>query len=1038
MSNTDRDNFPSGYVISEKLGEGGTSVVYLARRIGNESHLVALKIFSSQEAEKLAEREIETAGQIDFPGIVSINDWGRSENKPHYIEMEYCPGHTLDAIAGKITEPKLLSTLSAISASLHVLHTGGYTHNDIKPENIFAPIGFEGNDFAIDQLYYLKISDFSLAGKINRLSDKKPSSTDAPTGTVGYMSPEMINGRGIKPTSDLFSLGVLAFRLACGVLPFISEKNDPQEINALITEGFRPRFSGPGAHYSDKTKELILSLLEANPDDRPHSAFELQEILARAGSPFPFRKSIRPRHLLSKKSEFNAAELERIFGKGSFSSGQLKYIRQVSGYGYIGLRLILEQNFDRGSFARLNGRWGWKDRTVNVIDWSEEISKLSLRQIRGTSKGLKSLALTLALAEDDCHRDEIIDELKTNSGQYVREWLQVKKDFRPLILHTLKCRMSAETGRILARRFLEVARQSQISAGLKGRMLVTAGENEKAIEYLIVAADAAKDDLMEKEPLLFDLTHETTFGYLEMAIDAAEKIGDLRQQAEVTLKKALKLKDLGRLSESEACYIGLIELVRDRNLDHILALAYKQIGDVYKANSDHKSGIRVLNQALILYQRLEDQLGLSHTLNNLGNMYWVVGRLQDARDHYTQALEIQTRLDSQKDIASSLNNIGSILIIQGNFSESVSYFSRSLTIKEKLGDQSEIARTWNNIGAARFLTGNTSQAIDAFSHSLKINRELDDWVEQLLNIENLAETMCQAGRLDQALDYLKQGSKLAEKIGDEIHKGAILGLTGQLLRRMGYYHDAEIKLIDAYEIGREKDNQPLQLSSAMNLARLKLVFQETAKCEQYINQAREIAETAGDKSAQFHLALIKLRQTGNEEYKNLASGLLDSNNMPRDKALLQLTVLEIENKRGIPKSGQKQLTLAGEFFEKQDEDIDQSRYLLVAGNYYFQAGDFEKSLEYISESLAVSEKRNLLPELWQAACLESEVLLEKRDLEGAYRAARRTLEILKKIAAGITDNRMQQKLYNNPKIISLLGRIKSLQLVLNKKAGAVS
>jgi serine/threonine protein kinase len=178
MMGTASDVFPKGYTIIKKIGEGGTSEVFLAGADGH-SRPVAVKLFSDPSASGLVERELEIADRIKFPGIVRVHRSGRTTDGRYFVQTEYCPGPTLDNLAGRISEDKLLSILSAVSASLNVLHRAGYTHNDIKPANIFSPAGFDNDDFRINRLYYSKLGDFSLARRCDR------DDTASVTGTVG-------------------------------------------------------------------------------------------------------------------------------------------------------------------------------------------------------------------------------------------------------------------------------------------------------------------------------------------------------------------------------------------------------------------------------------------------------------------------------------------------------------------------------------------------------------------------------------------------------------------------------------------------------------------------------------------------------------------------------------------------------------------------------------------------------------------------------------------------------------------------------------
>jgi serine/threonine protein kinase/Tfp pilus assembly protein PilF len=1015
------DVFPKGYTIIRKIGEGGTSEVFLAGADGH-SQPVAVKLFSGPSASDLVERELEIAGRIKFPGIVRIHRSGRTTDGRYFVQTEYCPGPTLDNLAGSISEDKLLSILSAVSASLNVLHQAGYTHNDIKPANIFSPTGFDNDDFPINRLHYLKLGDFSLARRYDY------DDTASVTGTVGYMSPEMILKKRIAPASDLFSLGVTAYYLACGKPPFAFDTDNPLEINARITEGERPCLCGPAASFSEDAAKLIKSLLEIDPDSRPSSAFELLESLAKAGSPYPFRKAIRPRHLLWGWEKIDSTTLIVLFGKGSFSPGHLGFIQRVTSYDPAHMRILLECNFKAGNFARLDGCWGWKNESADSIEWSRRQMRFSLRPLCGRPVSLKHLALALAIVGNGAEVEMVADIFSADEKCLLDQWYSIPEGRRAALLHSLDSVMAPSTRKILSRRLVRIYEKSESRRDLVGKLMFNAERYTDAVEYLTAAA----------EGYIAGNRHDDSLPLLDIALEAAGKLDNQTLRADVLIRKARLLKDLGRLQPAEDGYNRVIDLARQNDLKGIAARAYKDIGDLYKAKSDYNAGIEALNHALELYRDLNDQLELSHTLNNLGNIQWVAGQLDQALEHYHEALKIQTELKSDRDIASSLSNIGSIYSMRGQYNEGVSFLDRSLAIKERLGDKRELARTWNNLGAAQFLAGRINQAINAYIRSLEYNRETGDRHEQLLNIENLAEVMIQAGRLNKALEYLKEGTKLAEEEDVNFHKSDLMRLTGQLLRRMGYYDDAEAKLNRALKIAKKTDNKGLRLVCTENIARLYFAIGETSTAKEYISMAVRLAESLGEKNALFHLSLMQFEISGDVKLYEKAEEFAKDLNSRREMALLNLVLLEQNNKRNVNKGSEKYLTGAGRFFNDETEDIDRARFGLAVGKYHFLIREEEKAVKQLEKSLDLAVSYGLLPEQWQISSLLSEIAFAGGDFETSFDYAQQTLDVLKKISVKVRDSQRLGRLYNDERIIELLGRVKSLQSVLGHKRGAAT
>jgi eukaryotic-like serine/threonine-protein kinase len=204
------------YEVEKELGKGAMGVVYLGKD-PKISRIVAIKTMAlSQEfeADELEDvkarffREAETAGRLNHPNIVTIYDAGE-EHDLAYIAMEFLKGKDLVPYTKPdklLPLPQVLGIIARVADALSYAHTLNVVHRDIKPANIMY-------DPESDTV---KVTDFGIA----RITDSSKTKTGMVLGTPSYMSPEQLAGRKIEGHSDLFSLGVSLYQLACGKLPF--------------------------------------------------------------------------------------------------------------------------------------------------------------------------------------------------------------------------------------------------------------------------------------------------------------------------------------------------------------------------------------------------------------------------------------------------------------------------------------------------------------------------------------------------------------------------------------------------------------------------------------------------------------------------------------------------------------------------------------------------------------------------------------------------------------------------------------------------
>jgi len=207
------------YQIEKELGKGAMGVVYLGRD-PKINRVVAIKTMAlSQEfdAEELVDvkarffREAETAGRLNHANIVTMYDAGE-EHDLAYIAMEFLKGKDLlphTKADNLLPLPQVMSIVARVADALSYAHGNQVVHRDVKPANVMYEPG-------TDQV---KVTDFGIA----RITDSSRTKTGMVLGTPSYMSPEQLSGKKIDGRSDLFSLGVTLYQMACGRLPFVGE-----------------------------------------------------------------------------------------------------------------------------------------------------------------------------------------------------------------------------------------------------------------------------------------------------------------------------------------------------------------------------------------------------------------------------------------------------------------------------------------------------------------------------------------------------------------------------------------------------------------------------------------------------------------------------------------------------------------------------------------------------------------------------------------------------------------------------------------------
>jgi serine/threonine protein kinase len=265
------------YELLDPIGYGGMAVVYLARQtdLDRQVALKELRMFDAPDDPAQAERflrEARVAGSMSHPNIVTVHEYFKHAGTP-YIAMEYLQRGSLRPWVGRMSVAQIAGVLEGLLAALDHAERYRIVHRDLKPENLLVT----------DQ-GQIKVADFGIAKARTMNTSLLLTAAGTTVGTPSYMAPEQAMAHELGPYTDLYSVGIMAYELFTGRIPF----DDTDTPVAIILRHVNEEI--PSAYTVNPAVDRALSdwidrLLVKDPAERTQTAEEawdqLEEVVLR-------------------------------------------------------------------------------------------------------------------------------------------------------------------------------------------------------------------------------------------------------------------------------------------------------------------------------------------------------------------------------------------------------------------------------------------------------------------------------------------------------------------------------------------------------------------------------------------------------------------------------------------------------------------------------------------------------------------------------------------------------------------------------------
>lgn len=679
------------YTLTTLLGEGGMGAVFLGERTdGQFEHTAAIKIIQNGLNRPdiydhfLRERQI-LAG-LNHENIARLYDGGVTEKNTPYLIMEYVDGTPIDKFCTthKLSAKERIDLIRAVCKAAGYAHKNLVIHRDLKPENILITKGGT-----------VKVMDFGIAKLIDRSnSDVVSATSESSYLSFSNASPELIKGESATTTSDIYSIGVLLYKLLAGVHPLPLESKSGKEVKDQILT-YKP------VSLSDRFQAL--------------SHGKKQNIL----NSRTLWKSI--------ESDFLNDDLNAITQKCLEKSAEDRY-QTVDD-------LVQDLNrYEKGYPVRA------RDSVATY-----KAKKFTVRN-RGPITAAASILMILVLSAIfytyTVQQERDIAQMEANKATQVTQF----------VLNLFKGSDPSTSGgsEISARDLLDrgidrteyLSNQPEIQANMLevlGRILTQLGEYNEATTLLQQSIDLRREQFGEEhletvssyEQMGTLLSAKGDFfkaeTMLESALNMRKKLQGVSQSAmsEANGELAYVYRRLGKFNKAEEKYRTLINNYESKlgpddpmTLTSLssLGVTLHTSGQLTEAEATHRE---VLSKRLELYNTAHPDIAMSY--NNLGSLLLNLGEFEEAEKMITKSLDMRRALfgDNHPKVALTLNNLGILKRNIGRFDEAITLIQESMSINRKLfgGDELQTATNLFSLAELYLMTGKYDEAFDYYRQS---------------------------------------------------------------------------------------------------------------------------------------------------------------------------------------------------------------------------------------------------------------------------------------------------------------------------------
>jgi serine/threonine protein kinase/tetratricopeptide (TPR) repeat protein len=811
------------YRVLRELGQGGMGTVYLAARADEQyEKRVAIKVIragmDNQEVLRHFRRERQILASLDHPNIARLLDGGATDEGLPYFVMEFVQGQAIDEYCDRasLSVPERLKLFRAVCSAIQYAHRNLIVHRDIKPSNVVVTA--EGVP---------KLLDFGIAKFLNPELSGKTQTVTRMAMTPEYASPEQARGEPITTATDVYSLGVVLYKLLTGHHPYrVSNRPALEVLRAVIEEEperpstaiNRTDEAAPTVSQASTTAESVSRTREGTPERlrrRLHGDVDNIVLMALRKEPqrrYPsveaFSEDIR-RYLEGRPVTAR---------RGTFTYRTGKFLRRNRiGVGVVATIFALLAAFGATMAAQSRRVSGALERAEKERAKAEKVSGflVDLFKVSDPSEA-KGNAVTAR---------EMLDK----GAAKIETELKDQPEVRATLMDTM--------GNVYRNLGLYDKALPLLQEALKTRKGIYGNEHPEVATSLNNLASILehKGDYAAAEPL-----------YREALAMRRKLLGSEHPDVARSLNNLANILDTeGNVAAAEPLYREALAMRRklfgEENPE--VARSLNNLAIVLREKGDYAGAEALQREALAMKRKLlgNDHQDVTGSLNNLANVLDEEGKYAEAEALYREVLARDRKLlgNEHPDLAMGMNNLAGVLREKGDYAGAEGLHREALAMRRKLlgNEHPDTAESLTGVADAVADKGDYATAEPLYREALAVQRKVlgDEHLNVGESLVGLADALCHQNKPLEGAAVSREALAIRQKALPRGHPdiAETESVLGGCLVEAHRYDEAESLLLGSYPILKAKANPSARAKGFQRIVRLYQALGKPDKAAEY-------------------------------------------------------------------------------------------------------------------------------------------------------------------------------------------------------------